>query len=655
MKMRELLGVGLLFNPYKSDTILTMNAQEIRKAYLNYFTSKKHVIIPRANLVPQNDPTTLFTGSGMQPLLPYLLGEPHPDGTRLVDSQTCLRAEDIEEVGDNRHTTFFEMLGNWSFGDYFKQEQIEWFFRFLTEEVQLDPARLFVTAFIGDKEAGIEKDTESAEVWEKLFKEKNIDAKVVNLGSEQNGYEKGMQNGRIFYYDAKKNWWSRAGIPSNMPAGEPGGPDTEIFYEFEHIEHDTKWGKLCHPNCDCGRYMEIGNCVFMQYLKNVDGSFSSLPKANVDFGGGLERIAAAKNNNDDMFKVSLLWPIVEELERLSGKKYDQELTAMRVIVDHLRTATFLATDGVIPSNKTQGYVMRRFMRRAIRYAFGLGIEQGLCEKIVPIIVSLYENEYPEVATQKESIIATLIKEEKIFRQTLRKGVNELQKMATNGKLSGKNIFTLYDTYGFPSELSVEEAFVQGFEVTDNWKLEFDNHMDEQRTRSQTATKGTFKGGLGGQTEIHKKYHTATHLMYQSLRNVLGDHVIQHGSNITEERLRFDFSHPEKMTPEQIKLVEDSVNEQIDKDLQITWEEHPTKHAIEDLHVLGAFGDRYGDVVKVYRMQAKTDKKPFSFEICGGPHVNHTKELSEGGKRFKITKEESSSAGIRRIKAVLMKH
>jgi len=630
-----------------------MNAQEIRKAYLEYFKSKKHVIIPRANLVPQNDPTTLFTGSGMQPLLPYLLGEPHPDGTRLVDSQTCLRAEDIEEVGDNRHTTFFEMLGNWSFGDYFKQEQIEWFFRFLTEEVKLDPAKLFVTAFIGDKEAGIDKDNESAELWEKLFKEKKIDAKVVNLGSEQNGYEKGMQNGRIFYYDAKKNWWSRAGIPSNMPAGEPGGPDTEIFYEFEHIEHDTKWGDNCHPNCDCGRYMEIGNCVFMQYLKNTDGTFSNLPKANVDFGGGLERIAAAKNNNDDMFKISLLWPIVQELEALSGKTYEQELTAMRVIVDHLRTAVFLATDGVVPSNKTQGYVMRRFMRRAIRYAFGLGIEQGLCEKIVPTIVSLYEKEYPELAAQKESVVAVLAKEEKIFRQTLRKGVNELRKIAAQGKLSGADIFTLYDTYGFPSELSVEEAFVQGFDVNDDWKKHFDEKMDEQRKRSQTATKGTFKGGLGGQTETHKKYHTATHLMYQSLRNVLGDHVIQHGSNITEERLRFDFSHPEKMTSEQIKEVEDSVNSQIDKDLKITWEEHPTKHAIEDLHVLGAFGDRYGDIVKVYRMQAKDDKKPFSFEICGGPHVNQTKELSEGGKRFKIIKEESSSSGIRRIKAILI--
>ena len=629
-----------------------MNAQEIRKSYLTFFSDKKHVIIPRANLVPQNDPTTLFTGSGMQPLLPYLLGQPHPSGTRLVDSQTCLRAEDIEEVGDNRHTTFFEMLGNWSFGDYFKKEQIEWFFGFLTDEVGLDPSKLFVTAFIGDEESGIERDNESAQIWKKLFAAKKINAKVVEIGSEDNGYKNGMQDGRIFYYDAKKNWWSRAGIPLNMPAGEPGGPDSEVFYEFAHIKHDPKWGKHCHPNCDCGRYMEIGNCVFMQYLKNTDGTFSKLPKANVDFGGGLERIAAAKNDNDDMFKISLLWPIVEKLQSLSGKTYEQELTAMRVVVDHLRTATFLATDGVVPSNKAQGYVMRRFMRRAIRYAFALGIEQGLCEQLVPVIVKLYEKEFPEVGTQRGDIIAVLVKEEKIFRQTLRKGVNELKKIAANGKLTGASIFTLYDTYGFPFELSVEEAYVQGFPLEDEWKKEFDAKMEEQRIRSQTATKGTFKGGLGGQTEIHKKYHTATHLMYQSLRNVLGDHVIQHGSNITEERLRFDFSHPEKMTAEQIKAVEDSVNEQIAKDLQITWEEHPTKHAIDDLHVLGAFGDRYGEIVKVYRMQVKNEDTPFSFEICGGPHVNHTGELSEGNKRFKIIKEESSSSGIRRIKAVL---
>lgn len=651
--MNELLAAALLFSSSLSDTIQLMNAQDIRKAYLDYFKDKKHVIIPRANLVPQNDPTTLFTGSGMQPLLPYLLGLPHPNGTRIVDSQTCLRAEDIEEVGDNRHTTFFEMLGNWSFGDYFKDEQIEWFFTFLTEKVKLDPNKLFVTAFIGDKESGIERDNESAQIWKKLFAGKKMDAKIIEIGSEADGYKNGMQDGRIFFYDAKKNWWSRAGVPSNMPAGEPGGPDSEVFYEFDHIEHDKKWGENCHPNCDCGRYMEIGNCVFMQYLKNADGSFSKLPKANVDFGGGLERIAAAKNNNDDMFKISLLWPIVEKLQELSGKMYEQELTAMRVVVDHLRTATFLATDGVVPSNKAQGYVMRRFMRRAIRYAFALGIEQGLCEQLVPVIVGLYDKEFPELAAQSSGIITVLVKEEKIFRQTLRKGVNELKKMANSGNLTGTSIFTLYDTYGFPFELSVEEAYVQGFELEENWKKDFDAKMEEQRQRSQTATKGTFKGGLGGQTKIHKKYHTATHLMYQSLRNVLGDHVIQHGSNITEERLRFDFSHPEKMTPEQIKAVEDSVNEQIAKDLKITWEEHPTKHAIEDLHVLGAFGDRYGDVVKVYRMQAEGEAKPFSFEICGGPHVDHTVELSEGNKKFKIIKEESSSSGIRRIKAVLV--
>jgi alanyl-tRNA synthetase len=327
------------------------------------------------------------------------------------------------------------------------------------------------------------------------------------------------------------------------------------------------------------------------------------------------------------------------------------MPSMRVIADHLRAATFLAVDGVTPSNKEQGYVMRRLVRRAVRFAFELGVEQNFLEEIVPVIADLYHDDFPEVAENRQKVIDILVKEEKAFRQTLRKGLQMLQKLSSAG-LTGTEIFTLYDTYGFPVELSTEEAFKQGIKVSDGWRKEFDLRMTEQRERSQTAAKGVFKGGLGGQSDIHKKYHTATHLMYQALRTVLGDHVIQHGSNITEERLRFDFSHPEKMTPEQIKQVEDIVNEQIDKDLVVTWEEHPTDEAINKLHVLGAFGDRYGDVVKCYRMQAKDSNTPFSFEICGGPHVDHTGQLAEGGKRFKILKEESSSAGIRRIKAVL---
>lgn len=632
-----------------------MTAQEIRQAFFDFARENGHVIIPRANLVPQNDPTTLFTGSGMQPLITYLIGETHPSGTRVADSQTCLRAEDIEEVGDNRHTTFFEMLGNWSFGDYFKQEQITWFFIFLIDKVGLDPTKLYVTTFIGDKEAEVPRDEESATIWKKLFANKGIEAKVVAVGSEQDGYDNGMQGGRIFFYDAQKNWWSRAGIPSNMPAGEPGGPDTEVFYEFAHIKHDEKWGKHCHPNCDCGRYMEIGNSVFMQYLKGKDGSFSELPKANVDFGGGLERIAAAKIDSDDMFKISLLWPIIEKLEKLSDKKYAQHTAAMRVIADHLRTATFLAVDGVVPSNKTQGYVMRRFMRRAIRYAFELGIEQNFVEQVVPTIADLYHNDYPEVAENRENIINVLVREEKVFRQTLRKGLHEFKKLfgpdARHDLTQGQSIFMLHDTYGFPSELTLEELYKQNIQLDAKWKADFDTAMAEQKARSQTAAKGTFKGGLADHSEITTKYHTATHLMYKALRMVLGEHVIQRGSNITSERLRFDFSHDSKMTPEQVKQVEDIVNEQIDKDWPMDWREENTKEALAN-GVMGAFGDKYGEIVKVYTV-GNPDGQNYSREICGGPHVKNTGTLAEGDKKFKIIKEEASSAGVRRIKAILI--
>ncbi|MCA9332803.1 alanine--tRNA ligase [Candidatus Saccharibacteria bacterium] len=628
-----------------------MNAQEIRNAYLKFFKDRSHKVIPRALLVPDNDPTTLFTGSGMQPLIRYLLGEKHPDGTKLTDSQTCLRAMDIEEVGDNRHTTFFEMLGNWSLGDYFKQEQITWFFEFLTEVVGLDPNKLYVTTFIGNSKHNIPKDIDSAEIWKTLFAKHKIEVKEADIDTEEAGAIRGMNPGeRIFYY-GEKNWWCRPGKIDNMPIGEPGGPDTEVFYEFDFVEHNTEYGEKCHPNCDCGRFIEIGNSVFMEYVRTENG-FEKLPKQNVDFGGGLERIAQAAIDSPDMFKISLLWPIVKELERLSGKPYDSHTNSMRVIADHLRGATFLAVDGVKPSNKEQGYVMRRLLRRAIRFAFELGIEQNFLQDVVPVIAKMYEEDFPEVKKSKVEIIETLVKEEKTFRQTLRKGMREMHKMGKSGKINGEQIFTLYDTYGFPTELSTEEALIQGFDVEADWRKQFDSKMKEQRERSQTAAKGTFKGGLGGQKDIHKKYHTATHLMYESLRRILGDHVIQHGSNITEERLRFDFSHPEKVTAEQLKQVEDMVNQQIEKDLTVTFEEHPKEYALKELKPLGHFGDRYGDIIKIYRMQSQDDKDPFSYEICGGPHVDNTGHLAEGGKRFKIKKEEASSAGIRRIKAVL---
>ncbi len=654
-----------------------MTAQEIRQAYLQFFAERGHTIIPRAQLVPYNDPTTLFTGSGMQPLIPYLLGEPHPSGTRLVDSQTCLRAQDIEEVGDNRHTTFFEMLGNWSLGDYFKAEQLAWFFEFLTKVVKLDPAKLYVTCFIGDEANGISKDTESSKIWVELFKNEGIEANEIEIGSEADGYAKGMQNGRVFYYDAHKNWWCRAGSIDHMPEGEPGGPDSEVFYRFYEREHNAaekrQYGEHCHPNCDCGQFVEIGNSVFMEYIKRAD-CFEKLPKRNVDFGGGLERIAAASLGDPDVFMISLLQPIIVKLEEISGRKYESHTESMRVITDHLRAATFLAVDGVKPSNKEQGYVMRRLVRRAIRHAFELGIEQNFLEQVVPVITGLYREELPEVLSKQEEVIEVLVKEERVFRQTLRKGLREFDKAypadgthgivgsqkkaksipaeAHNLQIDGAILFKLYDTYGFPLELSLEEAFKRGIFVPDYAKQEFERLMQEQRQRSQTAGKGVFKGGLGGQSLIHKKYHTATHLMYQALRDVLGTHVVQNGSNITEERLRFDFSHPKKMTPEEIKKVEDIVNEQIKNDLKVSYEEYLTEVALEK-GALGQFGDRYGDTVKVYKMIAENAQQPFSFEICGGPHVEHTGQLAEGNKQFKIIKEESSGAGIRRIKAVLL--
>lgn len=631
-----------------------MNAQQIRNAYIEFFKARQHEQIARALLVPQNDPSTLFTGSGMQPLIPYLLGEEHPNGTRLVDSQTCLRAQDIEEVGDNRHTTFFEMLGNWSLGDYFKAEQLPWFFEFLTDVVGLDPSKLYVTCFMGDDANGIPRDTESAEIWKKLFADKGIAAETAEIGSEEDGYSVGMRPGqRIFYYDASKNWWCRAGKIKDMPAGEPGGPDSEVFYEFEFIEHDPKWGEKCHPNCDCGRYMEIGNSVFMEYIK-TEGGFEKLPKQNVDFGGGLERIAAARINSPDVFKISVLQPIIASLEKQSGKSYDSHTESMRVIADHLRAATFLAVDGVAPSNKTQGYVMRRLMRRAIRFAFELGVEQGLCEQIVPVIIDLYREDFPEIAEREQDVIGVLVREEKAFRQTLRKGLREFEKLfdqsAHHHHSQGQAVFMLHDTFGFPYELTLEEIYKRGIELDENWRKDFDEAMAEQKSRSQTAAKGTFKGGLADHSEITTKYHTATHLMYKALRNVLGDHVIQRGSNITAERLRFDFSHTEKVTPEQLAEVEKIVNEQIEKDWPVSWREEITSEVLGK--VLGAFGDRYGDKVKIYTV-GDPDGEHYSREICGGPHVEHTGALAEGGKRFKIQKEEASSAGVRRIKAVLL--
>jgi len=629
-----------------------MNAQQIRAKYLEFFSTRQHQIVNRAKLVPIDDPTTLFTGSGMQPLLPFLLGETHPAGVRLANSQTCFRAQDIDSVGDNRHTTFFEMLGNWSLGDYFKEQQIRWFFEFLTEQIGLDPNKIYVSVFIGDAEHGIPRDNEAANVWQKVFSEKGIEAKIVEIGSAENGDKRGVNPGeRIFFYNDKENWWSRNGGIASTPIGDPCGPDSEVFYDFGEQNHAEGFG-LAHPASDSGRFLEIGNQVFMQYRRLDDGSFEPLSKQNVDFGGGLERIAAAAIDNPDIFRISLFWPIIEKLQTLSGKSYESHTESMRVIADHLRAATFLAVDGVRPSNKEQGYVMRRFLRRSIRYAFDLGIEQNFFQEIVPVIADLYANDYPEVNNQRDEVIAVLVKEEKVFRQTLNKGLRELARLKDNG-LTGTELFTLYDTFGFPVELSTEEAFKQGIKLSEDWRAEFDGKMAEQRLRSQTAAKGAFKGGLSSQSDITKKYHTCAHLLGQALRIVLSESVAQKGCNIDEERIRFDFSWGEKVNPDQIKQIEDIVNEQINADLKVSFAEYPTKVAFEEMGAHGEFSSKYGDMVKVYKMIADGADKPFSLEICGGPHVDHTAELAEDNKKFKIIKEESSSAGVRRIKAILV--
>ena len=624
-----------------------MSTQEIRQKYLEFCQRNGHVVIERAPLILHNDPTTLFTGSGMQPLLPYLLGQDHPKGTKLADSQTCLRAQDIEDVGDNRHTTFFEMLGNWSMGEYFKRQQIEWFFEFLTEIVGLDPHKIYVSCFIGDEKNNIPRDDEAAQIWQEVFAKKGIEAKIVELDSAENGDKLGMQGGRIFFYNDKENWWSRGGGIDSTPIGDPCGPDSEVFYDFGEQHHDASFGQA-HPASDSGRFMEIGNQVFMQYRRLDDGSFEPLKRKNVDFGGGLERIAAAAIDSPDVFKISLLQPIIKKLESLSGKEYATHTVSMRVIADHLRAAVFLAVDGCVPSNKEQGYVMRRLLRRAIRYSFDLGIEQNFLEEVVPVIADLYETDFPEVKENREQIIAVLVKEEKAFRQTLRKGLRQMQHYIDDG-LTGEELFTLYDTFGFPVELSTEEAYKQGIDLSENWRAEFDAKMDEQRQRSKTARKGQFSGGLEGHDPIHLKYHTATHLLGAALRKVLNaPDLQQHGSNITSERLRFDFNH-NKLTPEEKQAVEDQVNAWIDADLPVSYRVYPTDEALK-MGAIGAFGERYGNEVKVYSIGEGENR--VSFEVCGGPHVEHTGTLAEGGKHFKITKEESSSAGIRRIKAVL---
>lgn len=641
------------------------SVNEVRSKYLNYFKDREHVVIPSSSLVPQNDPTTLFTGSGMQQLMPYLLGEAHPKGTRLTDSQKSFRAEDIEEVGDNRHTTFFEMLGNWSLGDYFKTEQLQWVFGLLTDELGIDPSRIYVTVFEGDEKNNIPRDTESVALWKQLFAEKGIEAEDVVMGSEQDGARLGMRGGRIFYYDVKKNWWSRAGVPHNMPAGEPGGPDSEIFYDFG-TPHDPKFGDECHPNCDCGRFMEIGNSVFMQYIKQQDGSFSLLPKQNVDFGGGLERIVAAANDIPDVFMaVDALAEIVHLVEKFTdNKEYSDEryTKSFRIIADHMRAATFMLAAGVKPSNSDQGYVLRRLLRRAMQHALKLGVANGQREETIlsraaVLIMEKYKHEYSELDGEEtyQMIMDEIWKEELQFGRTLDHGLKEFEKIAARSKdddvISGQDAYVLFTTYGFPFEMTEEIAAERDMSVDER---AFREHMKQHQDLSRSGSEQKFKGGLADTSEATTRLHTAHHLLLKALQIVLGDHVKQRGSNITAERLRIDFSHGEKMTKDQIEAVERIVNERIQEALPVVRSTLPKEEA-EKLGAQHEFGAKYPDTVTVYSIgpvgasEEETDfPEAFSLEFCGGPHVKNTNELGT----FKIQKEEAVAAGIRRIKAVL---
>ena len=639
-----------------------MTINEIRTKYLEFFEKREHFVIPSAPLVPHNDPTTLFTGSGMQPLIQNLLGKEHPAGTRLADSQKCFRAEDIEEVGDNRHTTFFEMLGNWSLGDYFKKEQLPWFFEFLTEEIGLDPKNLYVTVFIGDEKNKIPRDTESAEIWKELFAQKGIEAKEVLIGSQEDGARKGMQNGRIFYYDAKKNWWSRAGVPENMPEGEPGGPDSEVFYDFS-IPHDAKYGPECHPNCYCGRVLQIGNSDFMQYIKKPDGSFGLLPKQNVDFGGGLERIAAAAQKNPDMFAIDAFSDIIGLLIHFSRKDYtDSRYTrSFRIVADHIRAATFMIGDGVKPSNTERGYVLRRLIRRAAQHTAKLGTGDGQSQdsmlvRAATITIEKYKAAYPELDGEEayKEITETIWKEEVQFAHTLERGMREFEKAAKAGYISGEIGSVLFTTHGFPFEMTRELAKERGIDVDEEgFKAEMKKHQDISRAGSEQK----FKGGLADTSEKTTRLHTAHHLLLKALQIVLGSRVKQRGSNITQERLRIDFSHGEKMTKEQLKEVERIVNEKISESLPVIHSTIPREQA-EKLGAEREFGAKYPDMVSVYSVgpPGATQENPqfdkvFSIEFCGGPHVENTSEIGEDGV-FKIQKEEAVAAGVRRIKAIL---
>ncbi len=602
-----------------------MTTSEIRKKYIEFFIKKGHKEIAPSPLVLENDPTTLFASAGMQQLVPYLKGEKHPLGTRLVNSQPSLRLQDLEEVGDNRHDTFFEMLGNWSLGDYFKEEQLSWIWEFLTQEIKLDPKKIHVTVFEGNDE--VPKDIESVEIWKKL----------------------GVGENHVHFYDAKKNWWSRAGEPSKMPVGEIGGPSSEMFFEFD-IPHDPNFGKFCHPNCDCGKFFEIGNNVFMQYKKNDDGSLSKLPKNNVDFGGGLERIAAAVNGNPpDIFKIDIFAAIIEKIEKEVGIRYSTDPKkdkSFRIIADHLRTACNLMAEGVIPSNKLHGYALRRIIRRAMFHFHLLG--SGISGSAVSHVAESLRKEYSGIDKNWAFIEENLNAEATRFESALKRGLAKLTKTVSDGVVvDGKVAFDLYQNDGFPLELTLEILSQNGMAFSPVEKNAFETEFEKHKENSRTTSSGMFKGGLENKSdETITKFHTTTHLLQAALRQVLGEHVSQKGSHITTERLRFDFSHPEKLNQVQLEKVEDLINDKIKEDLPVTFKTMTLPEAILQ-GALHFFGEKYGKEIKVYTV-GDPDGVWFSKEVCGGPHVTNTGVIG----RVRINKQEKIGSGIIRIYIIL---
>lgn len=611
-----------------------ITGDKLREKYLQFFQKKGHKKIEASPLVLESDPTTLFTSSGMQPLVPFLLGKEHPLGKRLTNIQPSFRAQDIDQVGDNRHTTFFEMLGNWSLGDYFKKEQLSWCFEFLTGEVGLDPKRLFVSVFGGDKR--IPRDEESIKIWQELFKTKK---------AAQEGEKGFLPEVKIYTYGVKKNWWSKAGEPDLMPVKEPGGPDSEVFYDFgqkwQLHEKSPFAKKPCHINCDCGRFLEIGNSVFMEYQKKED-SFEKLPQRNVDFGGGLERILAASCDEPDIFKIDLFWPIIKSIEEICGKEYQGNEVGMRVIADHLKAATFMISQGLQPGNKLQAYILRRLLRRAavkVRFIKNGFLPVDVFSPVCKEIIEIYQKNYFPQAVKIEKIVDKVVSQEVgKFGKSLDQGLKLIQKSDLE-KIEAKFAFDLFQTYGFPFEVTQELLLAKGRKISQE---EFDKEFERHQERSRTFGAGMFKGGLAYQSDEIVKLHTVTHLLHQALREVLGKGVKQAGSNITAERLRFDFSYDKKLTEEEIEKVEEIVNEQIKKKLPVKTEEMSLDRARE-MGALAFFDQKYGQTVKVYSIG------DFSREVCGGPHVTSTEQING---YVRIIKEEAVGTGKRRIYAVI---